>query len=75
LEYSVALVTGRSVVRIRETVAQLATETKTKIFTPLDLNTPASMQPALTLAGVEAAQATPIGHHRRTAGLLHSVSN
>jgi hypothetical protein len=29
----------------------------------------------LTAAGVEAAQATPSGHHQLTVGLLHSPSN
>src|SRR5271165_3195827 len=43
------IVTGRSLARARETATQLAAETKTKIFTPLelDLNAPASVQAAL----------------------------
>ena len=47
--YREVIVTGRSLARIQETVAQLAAETKTKIFTPLelDLNAPASVQAAL----------------------------
>ncbi|MGA8290047.1 MAG: SDR family NAD(P)-dependent oxidoreductase, partial [Acidobacteriaceae bacterium] len=47
--YREVIVTGRSLARIRETVAQLAAETKTKIFTPLelDLNARASVQAAL----------------------------
>jgi NAD(P)-dependent dehydrogenase (short-subunit alcohol dehydrogenase family) len=47
--YGEVIVTGRSLARIQETVAQLAAETKTKIFTPLelDLNAPAGVQAAL----------------------------
>ena len=47
--YREVIVTGRSLARIQETAAQLAAETKTKIFTPLelDLNAPASVQSAL----------------------------
>ncbi len=47
--YREVIVTGRSLARIQETVAQLAAETQTKIFTPLelDLNLPASVQTAL----------------------------
>jgi len=43
------IVTGRSLARAQETAAQLATETKTQVFTPLalDLETPASVQAAL----------------------------
>src|SRR5271170_6861452 len=43
------IVTGRSLARIQETAAQLAAETKTQVFTPLelDLNAPASVQSAL----------------------------
>lgn len=43
------IVTGRSLGRAQETAAQLAAETKTQAFTPLelDLNTPASVQFAL----------------------------
>jgi NAD(P)-dependent dehydrogenase (short-subunit alcohol dehydrogenase family) len=43
------IVTGRSLARIQETVAQLAAETKTQVFTPLelDLNAPTSVQSAL----------------------------
>ena len=43
------IVTGRSLARVRETAAQLAAETKTQVFTPLelDLNVPASVQSAL----------------------------
>src|SRR6202034_2815175 len=49
--YREVIVTGRSLARIQETVAQLAAETKTKIFTPLelDLNAPASVQFALAV--------------------------
>ncbi len=43
------IVTGRSLARIRETVAQLAGETKRQVFTPLELelDTPSSVQAAL----------------------------
>jgi NAD(P)-dependent dehydrogenase (short-subunit alcohol dehydrogenase family) len=43
------IVTGRSLARARETATQLAAETKTQVFTPLelDLNAPASVQSAL----------------------------
>jgi len=43
------IVTGRSLARTQETVAQLAAETKTQVFTPqeLDLNSPASVESAL----------------------------
>jgi NAD(P)-dependent dehydrogenase (short-subunit alcohol dehydrogenase family) len=43
------IVTGRSLARTRETATQLAAETKTQVFTPLelDLNAPASVQSAL----------------------------
>jgi NAD(P)-dependent dehydrogenase (short-subunit alcohol dehydrogenase family) len=43
------IVTGRSLDRVKETAAQLAAETKTQIFTPLelDLDKPSSVQSAL----------------------------
>ncbi len=43
------IVAGRSVARVQETAAQLAAETKTQVFTPLelDLDAPASVQSAL----------------------------
>jgi len=43
------IVTGRSLARTQETAAQLAAETKTQVFTPLelDLNSPASVESAL----------------------------
>jgi len=43
------IVTGRSLARVQETAAQLAAETKTQVFTPLelDLDTPSSVQSAL----------------------------
>src|SRR5579863_5904580 len=43
------IVTGRSLARVEETAAQLAAETKTQVFTPLelDLETPSSVQSAL----------------------------
>ena len=47
--YGEVIVTGRTLARIQETVAQLAAETKTHVFTPLelDLNAPASVQSAV----------------------------
>ncbi|HXP91772.1 MAG TPA: SDR family NAD(P)-dependent oxidoreductase [Fibrobacteria bacterium] len=47
--YRQVIVTGRSLARVQETVTQLAAETKTQVFTPLelDLNTPSSVQSAL----------------------------
>src|SRR5258707_15255011 len=59
MEHSIALITGttsglgyaaaRSLAPIQETAAQLAAETKTQVFTPLelDLDAPASVQSAL----------------------------
>ncbi|MBV6753949.1 SDR family NAD(P)-dependent oxidoreductase [Pseudomonas chlororaphis] len=43
------IVTGRSLARTQETAAQLAAETKTQVFAPLelDLNSPASVESAL----------------------------
>src|SRR5271156_5531313 len=43
------IVTGRSLARVQETAAQLASETKTQVFTPLELelDTPSSVQSAL----------------------------
>jgi NAD(P)-dependent dehydrogenase (short-subunit alcohol dehydrogenase family) len=43
------IATGRSLARAQETAAQLAAETKTQVFTPLelDLDTPSSVQSAL----------------------------
>ena len=43
------IVTGRSLARVQETAAQLAAETKTQVFTPLelDLDAPPSVQAAL----------------------------
>jgi NAD(P)-dependent dehydrogenase (short-subunit alcohol dehydrogenase family) len=43
------IVTGRSLARVQETVAQLAAETKSQVFTPLelDLDTPSSVESAL----------------------------
>ena len=47
--YRQVIVTGRSLARVQETAAQLAAETKTQVFTPLelDLNVPTSVQSAL----------------------------
>ncbi len=47
--YRQVIVTGRSLARVQETAAQLAAETKTQVFTPLelDLNAPTSVQSAL----------------------------
>src|SRR5271166_4016401 len=43
------IVTGRSLAQVRETATQLAAETKTQVFTPLelDLDAPSSVQSAL----------------------------
>ncbi|HEX3363920.1 SDR family NAD(P)-dependent oxidoreductase, partial [Phenylobacterium sp.] len=43
------IITGRGVAQTRETAAQLAAETKRKVFTPLelDLDKPSSVQSAL----------------------------
>jgi NAD(P)-dependent dehydrogenase (short-subunit alcohol dehydrogenase family) len=47
--YRQVIVTGRSLARIKETAAELATETQTQIFTPLELelDEPSSVQSAL----------------------------
>ena len=47
--YRQVIVTGRSLARVQETAAQLAAETNTQVFTPLELelNAPASVQSAL----------------------------
>ncbi len=47
--YRQVIVTGRSLALIQQTAAQLGAETKTQVFTPLelDLNAPASVQSAL----------------------------
>src|SRR5271154_6069306 len=47
--YREIIVTGRSLARVQETVAQLAAETKVQVFTPLELelDKPASVQSAL----------------------------
>ncbi|MDR3428207.1 SDR family NAD(P)-dependent oxidoreductase [Silvimonas sp.] len=47
--YRQVIVTGRSLGRVQETAAQLAAETKTQVFTPLelDLDEPTSVQSAL----------------------------
>ena len=47
--YREVIVTGRSLARIKETAAQLAVETHTQVFTPLqlDLDTPSSVQSAI----------------------------
>ena len=99
--YKQVIVTGRRLGAVRQTAAQLAAETKKKIFTPLelDLDSPSSVQSALadlvkrgqpidflllnagmvpgnkrvlTAAGVEASQASLIGHHQLTVGLLRA---
>ena len=46
--YRQVIVTGRSLARVQETAAQLAAETKTQVFTPLelDLDSPTSVQSA-----------------------------
>jgi NAD(P)-dependent dehydrogenase (short-subunit alcohol dehydrogenase family) len=47
--YRQVIVTGRSLARVQETAAQLAAETKTKVFSPLelDLDKPSSVESAL----------------------------
>ncbi|MFY9630792.1 MAG: SDR family NAD(P)-dependent oxidoreductase, partial [Candidatus Cybelea sp.] len=47
--YREVIVTGRSLARIKETAAQLAVETHTQVFAPLqlDLDTPSSVQSAI----------------------------
>ena len=47
--YAEVIVTGRSLARVQETSAELAAETKTQVFTPLelDLDSPSSVQSAL----------------------------
>ena len=47
--YKQVIVTGRKLAQVQQTAAQLAAETKKKIFTPLelDLNSPSSVQSAL----------------------------
>ncbi|MDR3773281.1 MAG: SDR family NAD(P)-dependent oxidoreductase, partial [Terracidiphilus sp.] len=47
--YRQVVVTGRSLARVQETAAQLAAETKTQAFTPLELelDEPSSVQSAL----------------------------
>ena len=47
--YRQVIVTGRSLAQVQKTAAQLAAETKKKVFTPLelDLDTPSSVQSAL----------------------------
>ncbi|MGO4183706.1 SDR family NAD(P)-dependent oxidoreductase [Paenibacillus sp. TAF43_2] len=47
--YRQIIVTGRSLARVQEAAAQLAAETKTQVFTPLelDLDAPTSVQSAL----------------------------
>ena len=45
--HSQVIITGRSLARVQETAAQLAAETKLQVFTPLELDTPTSVQSAL----------------------------
>ena len=47
--YREVIVTGRRLAQVQQTAAQLAAETKKKIFTPLelDLDSPSSVQSAL----------------------------
>ena len=69
--YREAIVTGRSLARIQETVAQLAAETKTKIFTPLELDlnaSPAERSGRPRLAGQ--ARSRPIDFLLLNAGLV-----
>ena len=41
------IITGRSLARVQETAAQLVADTKTQVFTALELDTPSSVQSAL----------------------------
>jgi NAD(P)-dependent dehydrogenase (short-subunit alcohol dehydrogenase family) len=47
MKHSIALVTGRSLARVKETAAQLAAKTKTQVFTRLELDGPSSVQSTL----------------------------
>jgi hypothetical protein len=51
--YRQVIVTGRSLARVKETAAQLAAETKTQVFTPLELDPdePSSPPPRRWRAG------------------------
>ena len=67
--YREVIVTGRSLARIQETAAQLAAETKMRVFTPLelDLDKPASVQSALATL---VQQARPIDFLLLNAGMV-----
>jgi NAD(P)-dependent dehydrogenase (short-subunit alcohol dehydrogenase family) len=67
--YREVIVTGRSLARVQETAAQLAAETKTQVFTPLelDLDTPTSVQSALAEL---VRRGRPIDFLLLTAGLV-----
>jgi len=63
------IVTGRSLARVQETAAQLAAETKTQIFTPLelDLNDPVNVRSAVAAL---VKQGRPIDFLLLNAGLV-----
>ena len=67
--YREVIVTGRSLARIQETAAELAAETNTQVFTPLelDLDKPASVQSALA---VLVKRARPIDFLLLNAGMV-----
>ena len=67
--YRQVIVTGRSLARVQETAAQLAAETKTQGFTPLevDLDSPSSVQSAI--AGL-VKQGKPIDFLLLNAGMV-----
>jgi NAD(P)-dependent dehydrogenase (short-subunit alcohol dehydrogenase family) len=67
--YRQVIITGRSLARVQETAAQLAAETRTQVFTPLelDLDTPSSVQSAL---GELVKQGRPVDFLLLNAGMV-----
>jgi NADP-dependent 3-hydroxy acid dehydrogenase YdfG len=67
--YREVIVTGRSLAQIKETVAQLAAETKRQVFTPLelDLNDPVNVHSAVAAL---VKQGRPIDFLLLNAGLV-----
>ena len=63
------IVTGRSLARIQETAAQLAAETRTKVFTPLELELDAPTSVQCALADL-VKQGNPIDFLLLNAGLV-----